>query len=251
MLRSENHAQMTTDLSARVGEDAGRKFEAAWDVFAATCGHHVAPEATFQAWFAHYLISQFGIDRVGREPIFRIGSFMESPWKAKCGRSGEVRLDAVVTRAPGIQLPHYAGVVRSPDGTGLAVLEQLAVIAELKVGSTGARGLDHAEVTRDVWKLSMLLDEFEVGHPGAHAPLAFACVLDNHPTKRYSRQKLGEHLAALKAHPGVRVLFARAAARPLVLGPRGSGPQPRRLVPEPGRWDWVHGAAHIDGDPRA
>ena len=52
-------------------EDVARKFGAAWKVFAMTCGGAVAPEATFQAWFAHYLISQFGIDRVAREPIFK------------------------------------------------------------------------------------------------------------------------------------------------------------------------------------
>lgn len=48
----------------------GAKFRAAGEVFARTCAAAVAPEATFQAWFAHYLISQFGIDRVAREPIF-------------------------------------------------------------------------------------------------------------------------------------------------------------------------------------
>lgn len=47
-------------------EDIAAKFTAAWEVFARTCSAAVAPEATFQAWFAHYLISQFGIDRVAR-----------------------------------------------------------------------------------------------------------------------------------------------------------------------------------------
>ena len=47
-------------------EDVAAKFEGAWDVFARTCANAIAPEATFQAWFAHYLISQFGIDRVAK-----------------------------------------------------------------------------------------------------------------------------------------------------------------------------------------
>ncbi|MFJ4233843.1 hypothetical protein [Cellulosimicrobium cellulans] len=227
---------------AAAGEPVARKFEAAWDVFAATCGQYIAPEATFQAWFAHYLISQFGIDRVGREPIFRIGSFMESPWKTRLGRTGEVKLDAVVTRAPGLQLPHYAGIVRSPDGTGLMVLEQLAVIAELKVASSVAGGLDHGEVARDVWKLSMLLDEFDAAHADVPTPLAFACILDNHPTKAYARARLDARLAEVRPHPGVRILYTQAAARPVAAGPRGRGPEPRRLTPEPGRWDGVRGA---------
>jgi len=233
---------MTSDPlpdGAAAGEPVARKFEAAWDVFTATCGQYIAPEATFQAWFAHYLISQFGIDRVGREPIFRIGSFMESPWKAQLKRTGEVKLDAVITRVPGLQLPHYAGIVRSPDGTGLAVLEQLAVIAELKVASSVAGGLDHGEVARDVWKLSMLLDEFDAAHPGVPAPLAFACILDNHPTKTYSKAYLDAKLAKVRPHPGVRVLHAHAATRPVISGPRGTGPQPRQITPEPGRWEGV------------
>ena len=59
-------------------EDVAAKFEAAWEVFARTCAHAVAPEATFQAWFAHYLISQFGSDRVAREPIFK---HLHADWK--------------------------------------------------------------------------------------------------------------------------------------------------------------------------
>lgn len=51
-------------------EDIDRKFRAAWKVFAETCVNTLVPEATYQAWFAHYLISQFGIDRVAREPNF-------------------------------------------------------------------------------------------------------------------------------------------------------------------------------------
>src|SRR5690606_14825029 len=105
-----HHAVMTSDPLPEVpavGEPVARKFEAAWDVFAATCGQYIAPEATFQAWFAHYLISQFGIDRVGREPTIRIDPFMDSPWKEQLRGSGHARLDAVVTRTPGLQLPHY------------------------------------------------------------------------------------------------------------------------------------------------
>lgn len=35
-------------------EDIDAKFRAAWEVFARTCSAAFAPEATFQAWFAHY-----------------------------------------------------------------------------------------------------------------------------------------------------------------------------------------------------
>ncbi|MEK8229104.1 hypothetical protein NKG05_29005 [Oerskovia sp. M15] len=211
-------------------EPVARKFEAAWTVFASTCGQYLAPEATFQAWFAHYLISQFGIDRVAREPTLHISSFLDSPWKTAMGRRGEVRLDAVVTRRAGVSLPHYAGAVRAADGTGLSNLEHLAVIAELKVGASSSERLDHTEVARDIWKLSMLLDEFEVAHPGVEPPLAYACILDNHPRFPYPRATLDARLERVRKHPNVVVLFASATDRPAVPGLRGAGPAPRTVV---------------------
>ncbi len=36
-----------------MGEDFGREFEAAWEVFSRTARGAVAPEATSQTWFAH------------------------------------------------------------------------------------------------------------------------------------------------------------------------------------------------------
>jgi hypothetical protein len=59
------------------------KFRAAWEVFARTCAAAVAPEATFQAWFAHYLLSQFGIDRAAPGPIFK-HALLAQPGGAWC-----------------------------------------------------------------------------------------------------------------------------------------------------------------------
>ncbi|NMM25542.1 MAG: hypothetical protein HHJ11_19065 [Phycicoccus sp.] len=116
-------------------EDVAAKFEAAWEVFARTCANAVAPEATFQAWFAHYLISHFGIDRVAREPIFK-HLHPDSQWQALVP-GGEVKLDAGVMRKPGVNLPHY--ILRAPDKdgglTGMMSLADLAVISELKVAA--------------------------------------------------------------------------------------------------------------------
>lgn len=186
-----------------MGEDVGRKFEAAWEVFSRTCAGSVAPEATFQAWFAHYLISQFGIDRVAREPIFKHKEFESNPWSTLL-RGGEVKLDAVVTRVPGVYLPHYASV---PEPS-IKRIGDLAVISELKVSATQKGGLDHTEVCRDIWKLSMLLEEAEVKK--RPRPLAYACILDNHPDRSYNRVHLERRLAKAGQHAGVRVLFASA-----------------------------------------
>lgn len=191
-------------------ENIDGKFKAAWQVFSRTCGQFIAPEPTYQAWFAHYLISQFGIDRVAREPMIKKQFFADSEWKAKV-EGNHVRLDVVVMREPGIHLPHYASKIdRSPDGTGLHRLSKMAVISELKVTATQGEGQDHTEVARDAYKLSMLLKEFGgVGTP----PLAYLCILDNHPTKSYRKEALQAHFAKCAPHPAVRLLIHHVPKR--------------------------------------
>ena len=184
-------------------EDIAAKFEAAWDVFARTCSRAVAPEATFQAWFAHYLISQFGIDRVVREINFKHLRDTSS-WKPLVP-GGEVKLDAVVLRAPGVDLPHYAH--RGGDRDGMHTLGDLAVISELKVSSTQGEGLSHGEVAQDVYKLSLLLKQAEDRQ--LTPPLAYLGILDNHPRKTYRLTTLEARLAKLAHHEGVRILYFR------------------------------------------
>jgi hypothetical protein len=191
-------------------ENIDAKFRAAWEVFARTCAGAVAPEATFQAWFAHYLISQFGIDRVAREPIFKHKD-LGSTWQNMVP-GGEIKLDAVVLREPGVHLPHYVHRVgASPsDLTGMATLADLVVISELKVASTAGGGLDHREVAQDVYKLSLLLEE--AGRRAIAEPLAYVGILDNNPRKRYRREGLDRRLAMLDHHPRVQLLWFSAGA---------------------------------------
>jgi hypothetical protein len=187
-------------------EDFDTKFRAAWDVFAQTCSDAIAPEATFQVWFAHYLISQFGIDRVAREPIFNFRTFT-SPYRDRFispGRSsGEVKLDAVVTYRPGIHLPHYASRPDADEG-GIGTLADLAIIAELKVASTASGGLSHTDVCKDFWKLSMLLDECD--RRDLPTSLAYVGVLDNNPNKPYNYAHLARRLEREGFDPRVALL---------------------------------------------
>lgn len=201
---------MTTDLDLHPGEKVAAKFEAAWSVFGQTCSHFVAPEATYQAWFAHYLISQFGIDRVAREPNFKHRHFT-SPW-AEHVAGGEVKLDVVVTRQHGLALPHY--VHRGGLGDGLHTLVDVAIISELKVAATQGEGLSHTEVAQDVYKLSMLLDEMERRDLVGPRPLAYFCLLDNRVGHRYNREWLTKRLSSVAAHEGVKILFWPAAQGP-------------------------------------
>lgn len=183
-------------------ENVGAKFEAAWEVFSRTCGSARAPEATFQAWFAHYLISQFGIDRVAREPNFRHWKmFAPNPFLAKF-KGKEIKLDVVVTRQPGIDMPHWVHRPESGHG-GTALLGDLAVISELKVASTQGAGLGYTEVCKDVWKLSMLVGEAD--RHGLEAPLAYVCILDN-AKRRFRLRHLRRRLAEVPPDPRVQIL---------------------------------------------
>ena len=192
-------------------EPVAQKFKAAWNVFAASCGHLWANEASYQAWFAHYLIGQFGIDRVGREVIINEKYFTHSPG------IGEVRPDAVVARKPGIMIPHYAnGEARASDESGIGILRHLAVISELKVGASTANGLQRRAILTDVVKLGRLLDEHSRLSPSdASPPLAFVCVLDNHHRKTFDLETLKAEVRQGDYHAGVQLLVASAAERPV------------------------------------
>lgn len=195
-------------------EQVATKFEAAWSVFAQTCSHFWAPEQSYQAWFAHYLISQFGIDRVAREPIIHVKNFTDSPLKTKVG-GGEVRPDIVVTREPGIMMPHYANQLgKASDLSGLGLLKTLAVISELKVGASTQAGLDLSFLKRDADKLALLLAEFALKHPDDDPPLAYLCVLDNHGRKQFNPEALKEYCK--DNAPGVELLTGPTGGRPVI-----------------------------------
>jgi hypothetical protein len=190
---------------ATTAEDVDRKFRAAWEVFALTCGDAVANEATFQAWFAHYVISQFGIDRVAREPDIGLRHLTVDRSRFP---GNQIRIDLVVGRRPGVHMSHRAGL---DDRSGVSRIGELAVITELKVASTQGGGLDYTEVCRDFWKLSMILKELDA--QGIEAPLAFVGVLDNHASKRFSFEHLLERrLATERPDPRVQLLRWSPAA---------------------------------------
>lgn len=201
-----------------VREQIANKFEAAWTVFTQTCGHFWAPEPSYQAWFAHYLISQFGIDRVAREPIILVKNFTASPLKIKVG-GGEVRPDIVITREPGIMMPHYANRLgKASDLSGLGLLKELAVISELKIGASTQGGLSLQSLMRDADKLTLLLTEFELMHPKSEPPLAYLCVLDNHGNKQFNPEVLREYCES--EAPGVQLRVGVPDVRPPVITDR-------------------------------
>ena len=63
----------------------------------------------------------------------------------------------------------------------------------------------------------MLLDEYEATASGQPVPMAFMCVLDNHPTRQYNLAHLQQRLAAEQIpDPRVRLLFCDSGSRPIV-----------------------------------
>lgn len=199
------------------------RFEAAWGDFVRACAVSEMPEATYQAWFAHFLIERFGLRHVVREPSFGIKRFVaDAPdhptaplWRARL-TGQHIRLDVVILRSPEVAIPQWISREREdhiPGGLGL--IPHLAVVSELKIASTQRGSFDPDEVCRDIWKLSALLAEarhLEL----APLPTAFVCVLDNHPTptrvERFSRR-----LASLPPDPAVRVLAHTSDGAPVRL----------------------------------
>ena len=199
-------------------EQIVNNFEAAWHVLAQTCGHSWAPGPSYQAWFAHDLITQFGIDRVASEPIIQIIDLSDSALKSK-GGGGEVRPDIVATRAPGITTPPYANRLgNASDLSELGPLKSLAVVSEFKTGASAQRRLQMKSLVRDVDKLQLLLDEFQLNYPKAKPPLAYSCVLDNHGQQEFDADTSRRYRRT--EAPGVKPLIISADARPLVCANR-------------------------------
>jgi len=165
-------------------------FREAWRSFCALAGSTRAPEATYQVWLAQALIDQFGRSRVAREPNFRHKRFV-TPLKADVPGS-TVFLDAVVTRADGIDMPHWVRR-EDPERGGIGLVGRLVAVSESKVAASTTDGLQQGSVRQDFAKLSMLLDEAD-SHDDVAAPLAYVCVLDNHQSRKYNFTTLEQTL---------------------------------------------------------
>lgn len=133
-------------VSTAITQPERDEFLAAWNQFGAACNNTVAPEATYQAWFAHLLIEQFGLLHVVREVDFGAKHLDEDDRALFSGSS--LKVDVSVLRGPEVFLPHRAllGDKHTPEGqaarSGFGRLPDLLIATELKIGSTQMRGLD-------------------------------------------------------------------------------------------------------------
>ena len=130
---------------ASQGADAA-SFREAWAAFATACARTVAPEATYQAWLAHFLIERTGLLRVVREVDFGARHLLADDLSIFTGSS--LMVDIMILRQPLVHLPRRAALARGtlPDGTanpksGLQRLADFAVVTELKVASSQIGGL--------------------------------------------------------------------------------------------------------------
>lgn len=177
-------------------------FEAGWERFCALCFDTVAPEATYQAWFAHFLMEQFDVLQVVREVDFGSKHLHASDQSRFTGSN--LLLDIMILREPHVSLPRRALLgprdpTRLPnERSGIGRLGEFLIISELKVGSTQDRGLEYSLVLRDIHKLDALIRAAQHDYPSNPVPTAVMCILDNNSRHRMSR----EHLATrLQEHP--------------------------------------------------
>lgn len=130
-------------------------FEAAWHDLATHCHNTVAPEATYQAWLAHFTINHLGPLHVVREVDFG-ARYLGETAATHFRPVGNLMVDILTLRQPIVALPRRAslGPPDLPDGTpnarsGPARLGDFTVITELKVSATQHKGLDYGEVIKE------------------------------------------------------------------------------------------------------
>lgn len=205
-----NRTEQVAAMDVRVAADS-EAFERAWAAFAAACSDTVAPEATYQAWLAHFAIQEMDLLRVVREVDF--GARHLGPPATEIFTGHSLMVDILVLREPVVLLPRRAALATPtlPDGqpnprSGLKRLGDFSVITELKVHATQGEGLDQAQVIRDFQKLSVILNAAERDYPENPLPAAFVGVLANHPKRSFNFDLLKEKLAKQPIRSDVRLL---------------------------------------------
>ena len=192
-----------------IREEHSHAFEAAWRDLAEHCHDTVAPEATYQAWLAHFTIGRLTPLHVVREVDF--GARYLGPAAAPHFRPvGNLMVDMLVLRRPIVHLPRRAALGardlpdRAPNPrSGLARLADFSVITELKVSATQMDGLDYGEVVRDFRKLSAILDAAEAAHPDRALPAAYVGVFANAAGPRFNVDRLRRKVADAELRPDV------------------------------------------------
>ena len=207
-------------------------FEAAWDDFTRACATTVAPEATYQAWLAHFVIQRLDLLRVVREVDF--GARHLGTTAAQHFTGHNLMVDLLILRQPVVNLPRRAALAQTdlPDGTpnpksGLARLADFSVITELKVSATQMGGLDYGKVLRDFRKLAAILDAAEAQYPGSPLPAAYVGVFANRERPRFNFDRLVSKIHEAGVRPDVQLLQFETIAEELLRPGCGSGHQLR------------------------
>ena len=186
-------------------------FEAAWEDFTRVCATTIAPEATYQAWLAHFVIQRLDLLRVVREVDF--GARHLGPVAAQHFPGHNLMVDLLILREPVVNLPRRAALAQKnlPDGTpnpksGLARLADFSVITEFKVSASQIEGLDYGEVLRDFLKLSAILDAAERQYPDRPLPAAYVGVFANQVRPRFNFALLASKIHESGVRDDVRLL---------------------------------------------
>ncbi|MCX6433953.1 MAG: hypothetical protein NTX29_14670 [Actinobacteria bacterium] len=189
------------------------RFETAWNAFATACSDTVAPEATYQAWFAHFLMEHFDPLQVVREVDFGSKYLNESLEDLDRFPGSNLMLDVMILRDPMVDLPRrstlgprHSDVTPNPR-SGLCRLKRFTIISELKVGSSQGLGLGYRELVRDFHKLDAILRAVQRDHPEDPLPISVMCILDNNTSHRLNRAHLDDLLEGASIRSPIRVLL--------------------------------------------
>ncbi len=200
-------------MSDKVRDTHLKEFRIAWAEFAATCWDTVAPEATYQAWLAHFLMKRLGVLSVVREVDF--GARHLGPRVAEGLQRHHLMLDVVVLRKPIVYLPRRSALTDPslPDGSpnprsGLARLQDFSVVCELKVSSTRFEGHDYSEMVKDFLKLTAILNAAEKIYPKHQLPAACIGILGNHRTRRFDLRHLMRRLSEHTVREDLEIAYA-------------------------------------------
>lgn len=197
--------------SDHVREQHVRAYEDAWRELAAQCHDTAAPDASYRAWLAHFLMARLTPLHVVREVDF--GAWPVPPTVAGGRRAvGNPVVEMLTLRRPLASVPRPAtvAVVDAPDGpanprSGLARLADFSVITELKVTGARTSGLGYGEVVSGCHKLSAILDAAEAAYPDEPLPAAYVGVFVNVMKPVFSFDLLRRRLRETRLRPDLHL----------------------------------------------
>ena len=182
-------------------ENFARRFEIATENFCRSCFDMRANEKAFQAWFASYVIQEFGLSRVYREIHLEKNQLFQACGEKKDGRfnsfnGNELFPDISISWRTNIDARHT--VPREKSNLNQKVedfLSEFAIVSEFKITSSTQDPTPRADIIKDIKKLMFISSVKKENEPIRMK--TYLILLDNHETKRYKPKYMSEIFSLL------------------------------------------------------